>query len=291
MHFTGTIWRPPYEADSALLQVTAGCTHNRCRFCSLYDVPFSCSPTGEIEADIEELARFRPRAERVFITGANPFGLANRQLAPMLERVRERLPRVRSVGGFVRIGDLRHKSDDDLAAWARLGVDDLTIGVETGYDPALAFMDKGHTAADELEQCRRLDAAGIRYSFFYLVGIAGAGRGEEAARASARVFGQLHPVRIGILSMTLFPASRLYGDVQAGRFEMASELENLREIRTLVAELACETLVSTAHVSDAVHVEGLLPRDRGALVRRLDRAIDAADEPALARYRRAVRSL
>ena len=58
-----------------------------------------------------------------------------------------------------------------------------------------------------------------------------------------------------------------------------------------MAELACETLVSTAHVSDAVHVEGLLPRDREALVRRLDRAIDAADEPALARYRRAVRSL
>lgn len=291
MHFTGTIWRPPYEADSALLQVTAGCTHNRCRFCSLYDVPFSLSPTDEIETDLEEIARFWPHAKRVFITGANPFGVANERLVPVLEHIRAQLKNVRSIGGFVRIGDLRHKSDDDLAAWARLGVDDLTIGVETGYDPALAFMDKGHTAADELEQCRRLDAAGIRYSFFYLTGIAGSGCDEAAARASARVFSQLHPVRIGILSMTLFPESRLYEDVQAGRFEVASELETLREIRTLIAELTCETFVSTAHVSDAVHVEGLLPRDRTAIVEYLDRAINGADEQALANYRRAVHSL
>ena len=196
-----------------------------------------------------------------------------------------------SIGGFVRIGDLRHKSDADLAQWARLGVDDLTIGVETGYDPALAFMDKGHTAADELAQCHRLDEAGIRYSFFYLAGIAGAGRGEEAARASAAVFSQLNSVRVGILSMTLFPDSRLAEDVRAGRFRMAGERELLREIRMLVAELACKTLVSTAHVSDAVHVEGVLPHDRAPMLARLDRAIAELDEGALSRYRRSVRSL
>lgn len=291
MHFARSIWRPPYEAGSALLQVTVGCTHHRCRFCDLYDVPFALSPDDEVEADIDELARFSPGARRVFITGANPFGVANARLAPILERIRARIPGVRTIGGFVRIGDLRHKSDEDLEQWARLGVDDLTIGMETGFDPALAFMDKGHTAADELEQCRRLDAAGIRYSFFYLTGIAGAGRGEEAARASAEVFSRLRPVRIGVLSMTLFPASRLAEDVRAGRFQMASEGELLREIRTLVGELRCETVLSTAHVSDAVHVEGLLPRDREPMVARLDRAIAQLDEDALSRYRRSIRSL
>lgn len=291
MHFTGNVWRPPYEAASALLQVTAGCTHNRCRFCSLYDAPFALSPAEEVDADIEELARYASRARRVFLTGANPFGIANARLEPVLERIRERLPHVESIGGFVRIGDLRHKSDADLAQWARLGVDDLTIGVETGYDPALAFMDKGHTAADELAQCHRLDEAGIRYSFFYLAGIAGAGRGEEAARASAAVFSQLNPVRVGILSMMLFPDSRLAEDVRAGRFRMAGERELLREIRTLVAELTCKTLVSTAHVSDAVQVEGVLPRDRAPMLARLDRAIAELDEGTLSRYRRSVRSL
>ena len=291
MHFTGNVWRPPYEAASALLQVTAGCTHNRCRFCSLYDAPFELSPTQEVNADIDELARYAPRTRRVFLTGANPFGMANARLVPILERIRERLAHVESVGGFVRIGDLRHKSDADFAQWVRLGVDDLTIGVETGYDPALAFMDKGHTAADELAQCRRLDEAGIRYSFFYLAGIAGAGRGEAAARASAAVFSQLNPIRVGILSMMLFPESRLAEDIRAGRFRMAGERELLREIRMLVSELACETLVSTAHVSDAVHVEGVLPRDRESLLTRLDRALEELDEGVLSRYRRSVRSL
>lgn len=91
--------------------------------------------------------------------------------------------------------------------------------------------------------------------------------------------------------MTLFPDSRLAEDVRAGRFRMAGERELLREIRTLVAELACKTLVSTAHVSDAVQVEGVLPRDRAPMLARLDRAIAELDEGTLSRYRRSVRSL
>ena len=143
------------------------------------------SPMDEIEADLEELARYSAAARRVFFTGANPFGISNKRLAPILKRVKEVLRHVETIGGFVRIGDLKHKSDTDLEELAALGVDNLTIGVETGYDPALSFMDKGHTAADIVEQCTRLDAAGIRYSFFYLTGIAGKDKGVEAALASA----------------------------------------------------------------------------------------------------------
>ena len=129
----------------------------------------------EIEADLEELARYSAAARRVFFTGANPFGISNKRLAPILKRVKEVLRHVETIGGFVRIGDLKHKSDTDLEE----------LAVETGYDPALSFMDKGHTAADIVEQCTRLDAAGIRYSFFYLTGIAGKDKGVEAALASA----------------------------------------------------------------------------------------------------------
>lgn len=106
----------------------------------------------EIEADLEELARYSAAARRVFFTGANPFGISNKRLAPILKRVKEVLRHVETIGGFVRIGDLKHKSDTDLEELAALGVDNLTIGVETGYDPALSFMDKGHTAADIVEQ-------------------------------------------------------------------------------------------------------------------------------------------
>ncbi len=291
MHFTGNIWRPPYEAQSALLQVTSGCTHNRCRFCSLYDSPFRLSPMAEIEADLEELSRHFRRPRRVFITGANPFGISNKRLVPILKRIRESMPGVQSLGGFVRIGDLRHKSDEELAELAAFGVENLTIGVETGYDPALAFMDKGHTSADIVEQCLRLDRAGITYTFFYLTGIAGEGNGERAAIASAATFNQVHPLMVGILSMTIFPEAKLYDDIKEGRFVPASETESLREIRTLIANLMCETMVSTAHVSDTVHIAGNLPRDRNRLLDALDHAIARADEAQLRRYRQGVWSL
>ena len=291
MHFTGTIWRPPYEAGSALLQVTVGCTHHKCRFCSLYKDPFSLSPMSEIREDIEEIARFAPRTRRVWLTGANPFGIGEAKLVPILKVVRDALPGIRTIGGFARIADIARKSDDDLARWAELGVDGLTIGVESGHDPSLAFMDKGHTAADIVEQCRRLDDAGIGYYFFYLSGMAGRGRCVEAARASAETFNQTHPRIVGVLSMTLFPDSRLADDVRKGRFVPAGELERLEETRELASLLEIETTFSTAHVSDTVTLEGRLPRDRGRIVSALDRAIATLDESDLRRYRRLIRSL
>lgn len=291
MHFTGNIWRPPYEAGSALIQVTSGCMHGKCRFCSLYNTPFRLSPREEVEADLRELAAYMPHARRVFVTGANPFGVANRKLVPLLRLIRKRMPSVQSIGGFIRIADVRRKSDDDLRELADAGADNLTIGVETGYDPALTYMEKGHSAADIVEQCLRLDAAGISYTFFYLTGIAGAGKGVEAARASAEIFNRVHPVLVGILSMTLFPESRLYADVEAGRFVPAGEIECLEEIRELVAELEGPVDVSTAHVSDAVHIAGLLPRDRARLLRALDSAIAHADELQLRRRRDSIWTL
>lgn len=293
MHFTGNIWRPPYEAGSALLQVTSGCTHHRCRFCALYPNPFRLSPMEEIEADLDELARVAPCARRVWITGANPFGIGEARLDPVLRAIRERLPRVRSIGGFVRIGDLRKKTDSDLSLWADLGVDGLTIGVESGHDPSLAFMDKGHTAADIVEQCGRLDRAGIGYHFFYLAGMAGFGKCIEAAQASAEIFNRTDPRTIGVLSMTLFPESRLAEDINTGRFEPAGEVELIEEVRELASLLKIETLFSTAHVSDTVHVHGVLPRDRSRIVSKLEAAIGAArvSEAELRDYRRSIESL
>ncbi|MGN0077469.1 MAG: radical SAM protein [Coriobacteriales bacterium] len=291
MHFTGNIWRPPYEAGSALLQITSGCMHATCRFCSLYNTPFRLSPREEVEADLRELAAYTPDARRVFVTGANPFGVANSKLVPLLQLIRKHLPRIESIGGFIRIADIRRKSDSDLRELAAAGASNLTIGVETGYDPALAYMDKGHTAVDIVEQCLRLDTAGISYSFFYLTGIAGAGKGIEAAQASAAVFNQVHPILIGILSMTLFPESRLYADVEAGRFTPASEVECLEEIRELIAGLEGCVDVSTAHVSDAVHVAGRLPHDRTRLLHALDSTIAQADELQLRRRRDSIWTL
>ena len=151
MNFTGTIWRPPYEAWSALLQVTAGCTHHKCKFCTLYeDVPFKfrMSPMDEIESDLKELSELTPKATRLFLTGANPFVLNTQRLKEIAYLSKQYLPKLTSIGCFARITDITPKTIDELKELRATGYNRVTIGVETGDDEALAFMNKGYDSQD-----------------------------------------------------------------------------------------------------------------------------------------------
>ena len=305
MHYTGTIWRPPYEAASLLLEVTAGCTHHGCKFCTLYhDLPFSfrMSPLEDVETDLQEAqlwgndpmgmlaARLQglPRPDhirRAFLVGANPFVLPYDRLMSIAGLIQKYLPSVETVGCFARITDVGTKSDGELAALRRAGYDGLTIGVETGDEEALRFMNKGYAAADIVEQCLRLEQAGIRYSCFYLAGISGAGRGEQGARVTAQVFNRLGPARIGVNMLTIYPDSALYGEIRQGRWEEEGEIEKYREIRTLLESLTIPTRFAALGASNAFRFQGELPGDREALAGALDQIIAAAREEELREYR------
>ena len=305
MHFYGTIWRPPYEAESLLLQATAGCTHHACKFCTLYeDLPFRfrMSPLEEIESDLGEAqlwgtdpmtllsARLQglPRPEgprRVFLVGANPFVLLPGRLEKIAGLIRRYLPTVETIGCFARVTDVGLKSDEELRRLRSLGYDGLTVGVETGDDEALAFMNKGYRARDVVEQAGRLDGAGISYSFFYLAGISGAGRGAEGALRTAEGFNQTHPKRVGSSMLTIFPNSELYREIQAGTWKEEGELEKLGELKTLVEHLDIPTRFETDGASNLVRIQGDLPEDRDRLAGYLERLIAGADEEALRAYR------
>lgn len=195
MHYTGTIWRPPYEASSLLLEVTAGCTHNSCKFCTLNkDLPFKfrMTPMADIEEDLQEVRHAISRWEskyvkRTFLTGANPFVPKFDKLMKIADKIHSYIPSIETIGCFSRVTDVTAKSDDELAALREAGYDDITIGIETGDDEALDFMRKGYNAVDIVKQCRRLDKADIHYRLFYLTGISGAGHGEIGAKLTAAV--------------------------------------------------------------------------------------------------------
>lgn len=180
--------RPPHDMNCPMLQIVTGCTHGKCRFCDIFDgVPFSAVPTDETVADIEQIARYATAlTRRIYLTGGNPFALPTDRLIAVFDEVERRIPTVRSYGGFCRIVDIARKDDDELALLAARGVSGITIGAESGFDDALAFMEKGHSAADIVEQGQRLRRAGIDFTFFYLAGMAGAGRGRENALAQRR---------------------------------------------------------------------------------------------------------
>ena len=311
MHYTGTIWRPPYEASSLLLEVTAGCTHHKCKFCTLYnDLPFKfrMSPLEDVESDLQEAqlwstdpiamltARLqgipRPQCiQRAFLTGANPFVLKYERLMAIADLIRQYVPSIKTIGCFARITDVTLKSDEELASLHRAGYDGLTIGIETGDDEALKFMNKGYAAADIVKQCQRLDRAGIHYSFFYLVSISGAGRGEIGAKATADVCNQLHPTLIGVNMLTIYPDSELYQEIQRGNWKEESEIEKYKEIRTLLESLEIPTQFAALGASNAFQFQGTLPEDKEALAAALDKIIETVKEDDLREYRVNLRHL
>lgn len=305
MHYTGTIWRPPYEAGSLLLEVTAGCTHHRCKFCTLYsELPFKfrMSPLEVIESDLQEAqiwsndpigkltARLQGRSEgerlrRAFLTGANPFVLKAERLLAIAGLIRRYLPSVRTIGCFARVTDVALKSDGELEALREAGYDGLTIGVETGDGEALGFMNKGYAPGDILEQCGRLDRARIGYSFFYLAGISGAGRGEAGAEATAAVFNRLHPARVGVNMLTIYPESELAREIRQGSWREAGELEKYREVRALLEGLEIPVWFAAYGASNAFQFQGTLPKDKEPLLAALDGIIGTAGEEELREYR------
>lgn len=294
MHYTGTIWRPPYEAYSALVQVTAGCTHHKCKFCTLYeDVPFKfrMSPLSEVEEDLKEISRYYRNAKRVFFTGANPFVLSFDKLKTLAGLVRKYYPKAESIGCFARITDITPKTDEQLKELHRLGYNSITIGVEAGDDEALSFMHKGFGTKEIIRECKRLDEAGMEYNFFYLAGIYGRGRGEIGAKNTAVVFNQLNPKIIINSMMTIYCTSELYQEIQDGSWKEETEIEKLMELKVLIGNLNIDTYFATMGASNCVNVEGHLPKDKTRMIKWLDEVIDSVDEKELRRYRENLRHL
>lgn len=288
MHYTGTIWRPPYEAYSLLIQVTAGCTHHSCKFCTLYeDLPFKfrMSPLSEVESDLAEARRYYKAIPRIFFTGANPFVLSTDKLKTLAEMVKKYFPSYQTIGCFARITDIYNKTIDELKELRALGYDGITIGVETGNDEALAFMNKGFQSSDTIEQAKKLDEAGISYNFFYLTGISGAGRGGFSGKETAKVFNQLHPQIIESSMLTIYETSELYQEIQKGNWKEESEIEKLVELKALIENLTIPTRIVTNGASNLIQVRGNLPDDKKKLVEYLDKLIETVDEAALREYR------
>jgi len=249
------------------------------------------SPMSEIEADLAELSWFYPKTKRVFLTGANPFGLEHDKLTAIISKIKEYLPRVASIGCFARIADIKCKTQGEINELHALGCDGISIGTETGDDITLAYMNKGNTASDIVEQLHKLDNAGIGYHIVFMNGLAGAGNGKRHALESARIYNQVNPVSINIVALTIFPESELHKEVLAGSYTPAGELEKLIELRTFIEILTIATRINANTISNTAPFIADLPGGKKAVIKELQKTICSIDESQLAAYRNGIRSL
>ena len=268
MHYTGPTYRPPFEAGSLLLQVTVGCSHNKCSFCTMYrDVPFSVCPAEQVEADIDEAARRFGNATRVFLENGDAFVLSADRLAKIAGSIRAKLPKVETITMYASILNIRTKTDEELRFLRELGINELNIGVESGLDEALTLLNKTYTASEARDELLRLKAAGFDYGLNIIFGAAGAENRLENAAATAKLLNETQPFLIFTGTVHAEPGCPLHEDIQSGAFTEPTFGEYLEEEEALLEGLMLEdTYFFGAHPSNVLPMRGILPRDREAML-------------------------
>jgi radical SAM superfamily enzyme YgiQ (UPF0313 family) len=270
------LYRPPSEADSLILQVTLGCSHNRCSFCSMYRVKrFRTVPLSEIEHDLDTALRgWGGHAPRVFLADGDAMCLSSSKLVEILDRVNARIPRLQRIGIYANARDVLGKTDAELQELRKRKLKILYMGLESGDEETLARVDKGATVDEIVQAVRRAQAADMRVSVMVLIGLGGRERSEEHARASADAINRMEPAYTALLTYTPTPASPLYEAIGRGAFELPDAMQSVREIHALLSGLKCKTYFTCNHASNYVPLKGMLPSAKPAMLAALQGALD-----------------
>ena len=265
------MFRPPFEAASLLLEVTHGCSHNACAFCTMYrGVPFQLEPMERVEECVRTAAVRRPGVKRVFLEHGDAFALSAERLIRIAELIHAYLPRVEIIAMYASIKNIASKSDDDLERLREAGIGDLNVGVESGLDEALRWMNKGYTAAQARHELLRLKRAGIPWGANVILGAAGPALRSENAIATAELLSATQPNLIFTGTLHADPGCPLYEAIKSGAFAESTFGEYFDEEETLIERLELDDCVFFGlHPSNVVTMEGRLPQDKDRLLAEL----------------------
>ncbi|MCH4156476.1 MAG: radical SAM protein [Muribaculaceae bacterium] len=275
MIYTGPVFRPPFEADSLLIEVTSGCSHNACSFCTMYKgVQFRIAPMKQIEHDIQEAGYYRSSAKRIFLTGADPFVLSAGKLKEIAEKINDAFPKVETIAMYASVKNIIGKTDDELKELRALKVNELNIGIESGMDEVLHHLNKGFTLEEARTQLKRLRMAGIDFSLNIILGAAGSEKWRENAIANAAILNELQPYLIFLATLHVDAGSPLFDELNSGKFTENTLGQNLREELEMLKRLELDnTVFFGLHTSNVIPVNGNLPKDKDALIDYLEKGL------------------
>jgi len=275
MHYEGTCIRPPSEAFSILLQVTLGCSHNKCTFCVTYkDKRFTIKDDKIILSDILFASKYMKRQDRVFLMDGDALIIPQKRLMWILHRIKEHLPWVRRVGAYANAKSIRMKTHDDLAELRKNGLGILYLGVESGDEETLKKINKGTSAQNLIHMGRKVKEAGIKLSVTVLLGIAGTGRSLEHARATGALLSAMDPNYVGALTVMLIPGTPLHEDFRKGNFRLPDEKGFLLELREMIASTNLSMgLFFSNHASNYLPLRARLPKGKKEALDLIDAAL------------------
>jgi len=287
MHYEGNIIRPPSEANSILLQVTVGCSHNKCTFCGTYaGERFKIKPDTIIQEDIAFAAQYCRRQRRVFLCDGDALILPMPRLLSILAILEKNLPWVTRVGAYANAKSLKMKTAEELQELRSHGLRILYMGLESGDDVTLKKIKKGATSETMIAMGRKAKDAGIKLSLTVLLGLAGRSRSLQHAEATGRALSAIDPDYIGALSLMLIPGTPLHQDYENGVFELLNSDEMLRELRAMIAATHLSRgLFHANHASNYLPIRARLPKEKANTLELIDKALagDVALRPEWAR--------
>jgi len=271
------------------LQVTVGCSRNKCTFCGTYkDERFQIKSDDVIMQDIAFAAKYCKRQRRVFLCDGDALIIPQKRLLKILAEIENRLPWVTRVGLYANAKALNMKTAEELIELKSHGVGILYMGLETGDDVTLKKIKKGASSKDMIEMGTKAKQAGIKLSITVLLGIAGPQRSQIHAVETGRVLSAIDPDYVGALSLMLIPGTPLYQDYQSGEFRLIEPHEMLTELRTMIASTnLTRGLFHANHASNYLPIRARLPKDKEPTLRLIDAAL-AGKVPLKPEYLRAL---
>jgi radical SAM superfamily enzyme YgiQ (UPF0313 family) len=275
MHYEGDCIRPPPEAGSILLQVTLGCSHNKCTFCGTFKGKrFGIKSDDIILGDILFASKYLKAQDRIFLMDGDALIIPQKRLMWILEKIREHLPWVKEVAAYANTKSIRMKSPRQLIELHENGLDMLYLGVETGDDDIRLKVKKGSTAAHCLEMARKAKDAGIRLTITVLLGIGGKEKSLDHARSTGDLISTIDPDYVSALTLILVPGTSLRDEWQRGEFELPDERGFLAEMREMLDRTNITNgIFSSRHASNYLPIRVRLPADKKAALDLIDAAL------------------
>jgi len=274
------IIRPPSEADSLLLPVTIGCSHNKCTFCGTYPgVKFRIRHLEDIKQDIDKVAQdYSWSLRRVFLEEGDALIAPQYILVGVLKYLKEKFPYLERVGTYATPQAALIKSVDELKELNRLGLKIAYMGVETGDEELLKKINKGVNYDQVVEAGRKLKQAGITLSVTVILGLGGIEGSKNHALKTAKILSDIDPDFAGTLTILLVPGTPLHKDWEEGRFSLISPFQSLEELKLIIQNSNFTNCFFTAnHASNYLPIKARLPEQKAEVIRLTDDVLAKRD--------------
>lgn len=275
MRYEGPLYRPPSEARSLIVQATIGCSHNKCIFCSMYkNDKFKIRSTDEIIEDLIKGREYYRQVKRVFLADGDALIIKTKELVKILEAIKTIMPECERVGIYGSPNSISIKTKEELLKLRSLGLGIIYLGLESGSDKVLKYINKGVNSLDMIEAGKKVVDSNIKLSVTLISGIGGRENSMIHAIESANILNHMKPDYIGLLTLLLNEDTQLYDDIQNKKFEPLTPEEILEETKILVERLEIENCVFRSnHPSNYVALRGTLMADKQLILAQIEEGL------------------